>query len=212
MYKIYINETPIWLTEKEQAKALGQSVGNHLIARYAGKAKTLLNYADMLEKGGDFDSIILYSDDLQQLYDDFFNHYLIVEASGGLVFNEKEELLMIFRRGHWDLPKGKIEAGESIEVAAVREVEEETGIHSVQLDRFFQKTYHFYRTRENMRAIKLTHWFLMKAPQQMLTPQTEEDIELAQWSDLNQFDQFAKPIYGNIFDLIKRYQSNKKQN
>src|SRR5215469_11706824 len=64
-------------------------------------------------------------------------------AAGGLVFNDKNELLMIFRRGKWDLPKGKLDEGESIEACAVREVQEETGLN-VELQSFIGLTYHEY--------------------------------------------------------------------
>ena len=206
MYKIYINETPLYLVSKKDAEALGQEEGHNLLARYAGKPKLLLSYADMLEKGSDFDKVILYSNEIQTLVRDFFDHYIVVEAAGGLVFDEQKQLLMIFRRGHWDLPKGKIDEGETPELAAVREVQEETGIQQVEIERFFHKTYHFYRTRKQKRAIKLSHWFLMTATNQSLVPQTEEDIEKAIWMDLSDLPSLNGPIYGNIRDLIYKYQ------
>ncbi len=206
MYKIYVNETPVFLTDKENAEMFAQKKGNHLVARYAGQRKILLSYVDMLEKNRSFDSVVLYSDDVEQLYRDFTSYFLVVEAAGGLVFNEEGALLMIFRKGHWDLPKGKMDEGETIEEAAVREVEEETGVGQIQLKGFFQKTYHFYREKDNKRAIKLSHWYLMKAPKQPLTPQIEEDIQEAIWIKIDDFLAQDVPVYKNVLDLLHQYQ------
>ena len=68
----------------------------------------------------------------------------IIVAAGGLVWNEKNELLMIFRQGKWDLPKGKLDDGETIEECAVREVVEETGLKEVKLGGFIGITQHEY--------------------------------------------------------------------
>ena len=207
MYKIYINSTPLILINDELVETYATKKGEHLIARYAGQAKMLLNYVDMLEKTNRYDSIVIYDSNLEQLYADFVKHYLVLEAGGGLVFNPEQKLLMIYKRGHWDLPKGKIDPGETPEEAAVREVEEETGISGIQLGAFLTKTYHTFRDRKNKRALKLTHWYIMNAPNQELIPQAEEDIEKAEWIDLNVFKQSSFPTYGNIIELIEHYES-----
>jgi 8-oxo-dGTP pyrophosphatase MutT (NUDIX family) len=62
-----------------------------------------------------------------------------IVAAGGLVFNENKELLMIYRRSKWDLPKGKLDEGETIEECAIREVEEETGVQQIILGKLIQK-------------------------------------------------------------------------
>src|SRR3982751_3416807 len=66
--------------------------------------------------------------DLEALKKEFWKKFKIVKAGGGLVVNEENKILMIFRRGKWDLPKGKLDKGETLEQCAVREVEEETGL------------------------------------------------------------------------------------
>jgi 8-oxo-dGTP pyrophosphatase MutT (NUDIX family) len=53
---------------------------------------------------------------------------MIIKAGGGIVVNEQNEVLLIYRRGKWDLPKGKLDDGETIEECALREVKEETGL------------------------------------------------------------------------------------
>ena len=110
----------------------------------------------------------------------FSKDYKLIHAAGGIVHNENGEILMIFRLGFWDFPKGKVEEGESFEEAAVREVEEETGLHNIELRQPLPNTYHTYTLRDTD-ILKVTHWYEMHAPQQTLTPQTEEDIAQAVW-------------------------------
>ncbi len=81
----------------------------------------------------EFHAGILWDQDLEKLKKAFFKLFKPVTAAGGLVENEKGEVLLIFRRGKWDLPKGKLDPGETIEQCAVREVEEETGLKNIEL-------------------------------------------------------------------------------
>ena len=85
----------------------------------------------------------------------------VVKAGGGLVYNKKGEVLFIFRNGKWDLPKGGIEKGEGIEEAAIREVEEETGVKKLKVVQKLQKTYHVFK-RNGSYKLKITHWYEMK--------------------------------------------------
>lgn len=127
-------------------------------------------------------------------------------AGGGLVLNAHKELLMIYRLGYWDLPKGKWEDGETIEECAIREVEEETGISNVKLDELVGLTYHEYfnkYTKEDV--IKETHWFLMSIPdRQGLIPQLSEDIQQAVWVPLNKLEEKLSLAYPTIQDIVKR--------
>ena len=125
-------------------------------------------------------------------------------AAGGLVENEKGEILMMFRRGFWDLPKGKLDVGESIETCAVREVQEETGLQNVQLISFLCKTYHEYFDKWiNEDVIKETWWYLMKSSStEKLIPQTEEDIEQLVWVDKKEMDKYLENTYPSIKEVI----------
>jgi len=119
MYKIYINGTPILLMNTQEKEELLPSAENILMAKYLGKPKYLLTYIDLLEKSKKFDSVVIYTENYNKLVDDFKGLYKIIEAAGGVVFNEKNEILMIFRLGYWDLPKGKIDKGETAKIAGM---------------------------------------------------------------------------------------------
>lgn len=209
MYKIYINDTPLFLMQSAHAKMNLPGDDKNLVARYPGKEKILLSYIDMLEKSDRWDSIVLYADDVEQLIADFERLFKILEAAGGLVYNEEEEILLIYRRGFWDLPKGKIDPGETKEAAAVREVEEETGLKNLNLHNFLKTTYHTYRNKKNKRIIKKTYWFRMTTSKdQILIPQAEEDIEKVIWSKIQTFLSTEPKIYGNILDILNFSKDN----
>ena len=127
-------------------------------------------------------------------------------AAGGLVFNDKNELLMIFRRGKWDLPKGKLDEGETIEDCAIREVKEETGLENVNIENFAGITFHeYFEPRINDDVSKESHWYKMYAPgDQPLTPQTEEDIEMIEWVDAKQIPNRLENSYVNIIEIIEK--------
>lgn len=204
MYTIYINETPLLL--KEAAGMPKNSIGDaqNVVARYAGKPKHLSGYIDMLEKTNRFQSITLYAEDYEKLVSDFFSLFKLIEAAGGLVLNPAGEILFIYRRGFWDLPKGKIDKGESPSEAAIREVCEETGIKQLDLGAELKITYHTYREKDGRRILKRTYWYRMKTEEVALHPQVEEDIEEAVWMSLPAFfSGEEKRVYRSILEVLK---------
>ena len=211
MYKIYINETPLILTRSDKLEKIKGRVANELIVTYMGKSKFLLNYIDMLEKSVRFDRVIIHSNDYEKLRDDFFGLFNLVKASGGVVTNSKDQALLIFRRNVWDLPKGKIEAGEKKKKAAIREVMEETGIKDVKLLKRIGVTYHTYKTITRARTLKKTYWYHMKSNETKFSPQKSEKIEKVEWKDISSFLASGLPTYGNIIDILKRYLDKKSK-
>ena len=126
----------------------------------------------------------------------------MVEAAGGLVFNKDGDILMIFRNGKWDLPKGKLEIGESVEECAIREVEEECGIYGLDIIEKFLETYHTYNM-DGEEVLKKTYWYKMKTDYSAkLIPQLEEGITKVSWIDRNQILEKLKNCYGNISDVL----------
>lgn len=128
-------------------------------------------------------------------------------AGGGLVQNEKGELLMIYRRGKWDLPKGKLDEGETIEVCALREVMEETGLVDVEMGRLIEVSYHEYFDEYlKQDVLKETHWFAMTAnSNEALIPQTEEDITEIKWVDDNKLEKCLADSYANVVAVIRSF-------
>ena len=144
----------------------------------------------------------LINENFEALKTSVYHCFKIIEAAGGLVSNANNEILLMYRRGSWDLPKGKIDDGETSEIAAVREVEEETGIRNVQLHQFITTTYHTYFYKNNW-ALKPTHWFKMSIDtEQPLIPQTEEDIEVLQWVRKDDLAVYLKNMYPSIKDVV----------
>ncbi|MBM3444184.1 MAG: NUDIX domain-containing protein [Bacteroidetes bacterium] len=128
----------------------------------------------------------------------------IIEAAGGIVFNPEGELLMIFRRGHWDLPKGKRDPGESLEQCALREVKEETGLTTLSLSHFFATTYHSYWI-DNTHVLKPSHWYVMHHQgNEAFQPQYEEDITEIGWFSKQQLAEQSTSAFGTIQEILQR--------
>mgnify|MGYP000017281051 FL=1 len=128
-------------------------------------------------------------------------------AAGGLVTNPEGQILWIFRRGFWDLPKGKLDEGETIQTCAVREVEEETGIKNIRLHELLKFTNHIYfDTHLNQEVVKRTYWFHMTIPTaQIGIPQISEDIEKIEWHSLATAKHCLEQTYPTIIEVIEAY-------
>lgn len=131
--------------------------------------------------------------------------FLFVEAAGGVVWNEHNELLMIYSRGHWDLPKGHVESGESGRLAALREVEEETGLRcEIVGEGPLAHTWHAYDTYGRW-ELKRTEWWAMRPIGGELKPQTEEGIVEACWIGGDRLAEALKLSYATIKSVVERY-------
>jgi 8-oxo-dGTP pyrophosphatase MutT (NUDIX family) len=143
--------------------------------------------------------------DLDALKKAFWKKFLVIKAGGGVVWNPDQELLFIHRRGKWDLPKGKLDDGETIDHCAKREVEEETGLQSVSITRPLLTTYHTYH-ESGKHILKETYWFEMAATGiQQLVPQTSEDIHAVDWLPREKWDQVLTNTFPSIKDVLELY-------
>lgn len=125
-----------------------------------------------------------------------------VDAAGGLLRDEHDRVLMIHRRGFWDLPKGKRDHGESMETCALREVEEETGLKA-ELQAHLCDTFHVYTMHEEL-MLKRTSWFAMKANSSgTLEPQSEEDITEAVWVEPSKIGPYAYRSFETIRQVLR---------
>ncbi len=144
-----------------------------------------------------YNSILYLCSDKQCAYDNFCSQFRRVDAAGGLVENSDGDTLMILRNGRWDLPKGHLEQGESLEECAVREVEEETGIRGITLGEKITSTQHTYMLHGEW-ILKTTHWYSMHCEAQSTKGQSEEGIEEDRWCGTEQVRENLRSTYPTI--------------
>lgn len=198
MYVIFYNDKPILLTDND-------SIGENFKCFNCDKVS--INDALNQLKNTGLKGAFFVDNDIDLLYQNFVKNFKIIEAAGGLVRNYSKELLFIFRNGVWDLPKGKVEKNESLCDAALREVEEECGIIGLQLESFFDKTYHIYEFK-NQLIFKITHWFTMISNSNTkLIPQLEEGITKAVFLDAEAQQDVFKNTYPNLKLLLEKYRA-----
>lgn len=197
---IYFDKRKIVLTENVESY-----FNNHfgLFTRY-DTPQELSKILDFFQTTAEVQNVFVSGKDFESMLDEFSCMFRVIEASGGLVQNSKDELLFIFRYGKWDLPKGKLEKNEKIEVAAIREVSEETGINNIKLIEHITDTYHTYRLG-NATILKKTNWFKMQYDgNEPLVPQQSEDISIAKWVSKENINEVLKNTYNTIHEVMDR--------
>lgn len=200
MYKVFVNDKPIFLISSlpNEEDFPIYSFKDAVIEELLHKLKT-----------NKLQGVYLYSYSIEKDWELFCAYFKVVTSAGGLVVNSKKELLFIFRGNKWDLPKGHIEKGETKEIAAVREVEEECGITNIFLGDFLLDTYHIYYQNGDV-CLKKTHWFLMCSDYSgVLTPQLEEGITKVVFKDEKAVTKALLNSYGNIYLVYEAYKKIK---
>ncbi|GAB0156301.1 NUDIX domain-containing protein [Chryseobacterium sp. Alg-005] len=191
MYKVFVNEKKLLLSK--------QSENLEKTLRYENV--TSLEIALDLLENTSVKELNVFGEHLDEIWSDFQKLFRIIEAAGGIVSNPDQEILFIRRLGKWDLPKGKMEKGESREESAVREIEEETGLKNVELKRFINTTYHIYVERNGEKILKCTHWFDMNFNgEDTSKPQIEEGITEVAWKNVSQIE---NEVFSNTFKNIE---------
>ena len=148
------------------------------------------------------DNIKIVSSDLNSLLELFKSKFYYIEAAGGFI-EKDNEILFIHRQGIWDLPKGKLEKGETIKNAAIRECEEECGIKQLTITKQLSSSFHLYKYKKGF-ALKQSYWFYMKSDySKKLTPQIEEDIDEVKWFSKHEIETIIiNHTYYTIRDVI----------
>ncbi len=202
MYKVFINNHQLIFSPKT---ALNHNNCDLQRIKYEKiKENSLRIFSFLAEQKST--KILVETNNVEAAFKDFSAQFELIIAGGAIVFNEKQELLMIFRRGCWDLPKGKIDNGEAILQGAIRELEEETGVKNPRDISFFSKTYHIYPLRDKI-ILKETHWFLMQADmQQELKAEEEEGILKVEWMKLD--DSRTTDSYASILEILEQLKSS----
>jgi len=202
MYKVFVNEKKLLLSK--QSENLEKTIGYE-------NAMTLEIALDLLENTS-VKELNVFGEDIYGIWAEFRSLFRIIEAAGGVVNNPDGDTLFIRRLGKWDLPKGKMEKGESREESAVREIEEETGLRDVELVRFINTTFHIYVERNGDKVLKCTHWFEMNfSGEDTSKPQTEEGITEVAWKNTAQIEDEVFPsTFKNIKLIIKEFWDTRK--
>jgi ADP-ribose pyrophosphatase YjhB (NUDIX family) len=152
-----------------------------------------------------FNSLYILVKDKAEFKKKICSLYTVIEAAGGVVLNNENKILWIYRLGKWDLPKGKLEKLENFKKAAVREVQEECNVKA-ELSKKLCTTYHTY-THKNERILKKTKWYLMTTNSiDKLIPQQEEGIEKVEWFSKNEMKKCLTNTYSSIRHVIQNYE------
>ena len=162
----------------------------------------LQSIVDSLIERPQIKGLVLLHEDVDELFSIFRSLFKEIDAAGGVVRNDQGAILFIFRNGKWDLPKGKLEKGETIEEGAMREVEEECGVHGLKINGELKPTYHIFE-RNDQWCFKTTYWFNMNySGSEVLVPQAEEGIERAEWIAEKDLGKVRENTWSNILVLL----------
>lgn len=193
MYKVFIQNIPVYFVKSPSgfaSESIAFSEGLDFLDLH-------LNMSDLYPNG-----LEIYCEKVKRAWKAFKSNFKTIKAGGGLVHNEKGELLFIFRLNKWDLPKGKLDPGETIKQCALREVEEECNLKNIELHQRICKTYHTYTTSKNY-MLKKSYWYLMSVEgEQKLIPQTKENITEVKWFKKSKLEEPMKNTYGAIREVL----------
>ena len=196
IYKLYFSDRIIYIDSDASAYEPSEVI-------FAIPGAPSIQRANLLQKIQNTKRLALIGPDPQALYEAIVGQFPSIEAGGGLVTDARGGILMIFRHTRWDLPKGKLEAGERIEDCAVREVEEETGIAGVRRGEQLLITNHFYRLSGEWMRKKTTWYAMTYTGDAVPVPQIEEDITAIEWVDPAKLDAYLRTTYPTIVDVFE---------
>ncbi len=168
-----------------------------------GKMDTM--HLEAAIKGG-AKKVFMICADLEKAWKTFNEQYEFVQAAGGLVINKENKILFIYRLEKWDLPKGKVEDGETIAEGAMREVSEECGIEGLKLIRTLCTTWHTYLQKGDP-ILKSTVWYLMHYfGDATPIPQAFEGITEARWLSMDELEIVTANTFPSVMDVVSAFQ------
>jgi ADP-ribose pyrophosphatase YjhB (NUDIX family) len=217
--KLFVNDTPVEIISQakpvqedeyeyqydaRQHKFSSIKLRDDVLVRHANEAyiKDCLDYFNK-QKVKKLDSITFLVPDIDKAKEFVKKQYVVIAAAGGIV-SKADQVLMIYRLKKWDLPKGKIEKGETPEVGALREVEEECRVKARLLDEVCH-TWHTY-TRNKRKYLKKTYWYAMEClDDSRMKAQREEGIEEVRWMSESEVYHVLYESYFSIRYVIREY-------
>ena len=198
MYKVFFNDRTVYFGD-DFSRAFVKNKG--LFFKYSNFHE-LHELVDAFYSLEQIKNLYIFHDDMLSLIEQFKACFRILEAGGGVVRNPQGEFLVIKRNGIWDLPKGKLEKSEDFETAAVREVQEETGLKAINLGPPIVSTYHTYQLKKE-KILKKTRWFEMEytgSAEPVL--ESKEGITHSRWVKPGFTDFIRKNTYSSILDVL----------
>lgn len=203
MYKVFFNERIVFVLSSHQPL-----IDNNSLCFKINSLEEFKNAWNFFIDDTQNRNLTVVISQAQNIKQAFFGFFKIIEAAGGLVFNNESQLLCIKRWGIWDLPKGKIEKNEKKKAAALREVEEETAISGLIIQKKETVTYHIYQSKfhNNKWVLKPTYWYRMYcSSEQVPQPETNEDITEARWLTIHEIKTMVLPnTYHSLLPVFEQ--------
>ena len=192
MYKVFVNESQLILTNK-----LSDIASNKY---FLLNQKSIRAAIDLLAKNK-VSIAYIYHPNNEEILNKFTKKIPLVVAAGGVVTNREGKVLFIYRNNKWDLPKGKIDKGETLEECALREVAEEAGVQGLKIENILKTTYHVFK-RNGTYKLKEVHWFAMKTSYKgELVGQLDEGIEKVRWKGPVKIAKALEALIGYSFKI-----------
>jgi len=200
-FKVFIKDRLILFTENMNIPVKDKNV---LFYRYQGMDNLMLEFEHFIRLRKIKTLIVYRKKNVGKLFMAFIGRFKLTRAAGGAVISKQDEVLMIFRHGRWDLPKGKKNRGERNKETALREVMEETGLQRLEISKKLSVTHHFYRRNKKL-IIKKTHWYLMNASSRQETiPAREEGIEKVKWVPFEKAIRKSNKTFRSITEVLDK--------
>ncbi len=223
MRTIYVNDIPINFKKLDNLKFKKEDydthvdgssgiVPNKLFSRVLIYDSSINTIVDLLKKMTNkkfkkIYSITITLKEYRKVIKKLKKMFKIIKAAGGVVKNSKDEILFIYRLKKWDLPKGKLDKGETIKECAKREVEEETKV-SVSCGNKILSTWHTY-TRNKKFILKKTTWYKMNSLDDSgMKPQKKENIEKVEWMEHSTINDILLNSYKTLNHVMREYYKN----
>jgi len=185
IYKVFKDNTAFFITNSYN------SINNSKdIIISLNKANEIIELIIKESRDNNDKTVVVICNNIDETINKLEKYYKPKIAAGGWVYNDNNQLLFIKRWDIWDIPKGHLEKGESMEECAIREVEEETGINNLKIVDKLGISRHIF-SRNGKEKLKVTHWYKMKTSYKgEFKPQLEEDIEEVRWVENSNIEDY----------------------
>jgi 8-oxo-dGTP pyrophosphatase MutT (NUDIX family) len=197
-YEVYVAGKPLVIAGTPS----GTTLPEHWMAQGVGDAREVAEAVEWFSRSPELRGLYLYPKGGLDVWAAFQAGYTVVQAAGGLVLDQDGRLLVIKRLGRWDLPKGKVDPGEAIRDAALREVREECGLRTLELIQPIAVSWHTY-PHKGHQVLKRTDWFLMRGDgQEPLVPQHDEGIDVVRWASPHEAEVLRAETYPSLVPVL----------